>query len=84
MAEICEKYLKKGSQIYIEGRLETSKWQDKDGNNRYTTEVVASNMTMLGQRGSGASSRNDNSREIVPHDTDGRGHDDFEDDDIPF
>jgi len=49
-AEICGEYLKKGRQIYIEGRLQTRKWQDKDGNDRWTTEVVADSMQMLGSR----------------------------------
>jgi single-strand DNA-binding protein len=48
LAEIAEKYLKKGSQVYIEGKLRTRSWDDKDGNTRYTTEVLADNMTMLG------------------------------------
>ena len=50
LAEIAEKYLKKGSQIYLEGKLRTRQWQDKDGNNRYTTEVVADNIQMLGKK----------------------------------
>lgn len=54
LAQIAEKYLRKGSQIYIEGKLRTRSWQDKDGNTRYTTEVVGDNMTMLGGRGSGS------------------------------
>jgi single-strand DNA-binding protein len=51
LAEICGEYLKKGSQVYIEGRLQTRKWQDKEGHDRYTTEVVADRMQMLGSRG---------------------------------
>ncbi|BAU49877.1 single-stranded DNA-binding protein [Sulfurifustis variabilis] len=51
LAEIAGEYLKKGSQIYVEGRLQTRKWQDKDGNERYTTEIVANEMQMLGSRG---------------------------------
>jgi len=50
-AEICGEYLKKGSQIYIEGRLQTRKWQDKDGNDRWTTEVITDAMRMLDSRG---------------------------------
>lgn len=50
LAEIIGEYLKKGSQVYIEGKLQTRKWQDKDGNDRYTTEVVAQTMQMLGER----------------------------------
>jgi single-strand DNA-binding protein len=51
LAEIAGEYLKKGSQVYIEGRLQTRKWQDKDGQDRYTTEIVANEMQMLGSRG---------------------------------
>ena len=50
-AEICGQYLKKGSQIYVEGSLRTRKWQDKDGNDRYTTEIRGDRMQMLGSRG---------------------------------
>ncbi|HEX4597258.1 MAG TPA: single-stranded DNA-binding protein [Burkholderiaceae bacterium] len=50
LAEIAGEYLKKGSQVYIEGRLRTRKWQDKDGQDRYTTEIVADVMQMLGAR----------------------------------
>lgn len=51
LAEICNEYLKKGKQIYIEGRLQTRSWEDQSGNKRYTTEVVANNMVMLGRAG---------------------------------
>lgn len=50
LAEISEKFLKKGNQVYVEGKLRTRSWQDQEGNTRYTTEVVADNMTMLGGR----------------------------------
>jgi single-strand DNA-binding protein len=50
LAEIAGEYLKKGRPVYVEGRLRTRKWQDKDGQDRYTTEVVAENMQMLGSR----------------------------------
>jgi single-strand DNA-binding protein len=53
LAEICNQYLKKGRQVYIEGRLQTREWEDKNGDKRYTTEIVATNMTMLGGRGEG-------------------------------
>lgn len=56
LAEICGEYLKKGSQVYIEGRLQTRKWQDKDGQERYTTEIVADRMQMLGSRAGGTES----------------------------
>ncbi len=52
LADVAEKYLHKGDLVYIEGRLKTRSWQDKDGNTRYTTEVVGDNMTMLGSKGS--------------------------------
>jgi single-strand DNA-binding protein len=51
LAEIAGEYLKKGSQVYVEGKLRTRKWQDKDGQDRYTTEIVADAMQMLGSRG---------------------------------
>jgi single-strand DNA-binding protein len=51
MAEICGEYLKKGSQVYIEGRLQTREWEDKDGNKRKTTEVFISQLVMLGSKG---------------------------------
>lgn len=55
IAEIAAEYLRKGSQVYIEGKLRTRKWQDKEGNDRYSTEVIANEMQMLGGRpGSGA------------------------------
>jgi len=50
LAEIAGEYLKKGSQVYVEGRLQTRKWQDKDGHDKYTTEIVADRMQMLGSR----------------------------------
>ncbi len=53
LAEIAAEYLRKGSQVYIEGKLRTRKWQDRDGNDRYTTEVIADEMQMLGGRGGG-------------------------------
>src|SRR5437762_10610896 len=57
LAEIAGEYLKKGAQIYVEGRLQTRKWQDKEGHDRYTTEIVANDMQMLGSRsGAGAPS----------------------------
>ena len=51
LAEIVSEYLHKGSQIYVEGRLQTNKWQDKEGNDRYTTQIVANEIQMLGGRG---------------------------------
>ena len=51
LAEICGEYLVKGKQVYIEGRIQTRKWEDKEGTTRYTTEIVANQMTMLGSKG---------------------------------
>jgi len=56
LAEIAAEYLRKGSQVYIEGKLRTRKWQDKEGKDRWTTEIVADEMNMLGGKGGGASS----------------------------
>src|SRR5919108_1606598 len=55
LGEIAAEYLRKGSQVYIEGKLRTRKWQDKEGKDRYTTEIVADEMQMLGSKGGGAS-----------------------------
>ncbi len=58
LAEIVGEYLRKGSQVYVEGRIQTRKWQDKEGNDRYTTEVVANEMQMLGSRGGASANYN--------------------------
>jgi len=58
-AEVCGQYLKKGSQVYVEGSLRTRKWQDKDGNDRYTTEIRGDRMQMLGGRGGGGGGMTD-------------------------
>ncbi len=50
LAEIAEKWLKKGNSVYIEGKIRTRKWEDKEGNTRYNTEILADNMTMLGKK----------------------------------
>ncbi len=89
LAEIAGEYLKKGRQVYVEGRLETRKWTDKSGADRYTTEVIATEMKMLGSRaGSGAfDSDNRESNNAPPNQSaqnkSGGGFDDM-DDDIPF
>ena len=56
LGEVAGQYLRKGSQVYIEGRIKTRKWQDKDGQDRYTTEIEADTMQMLGGRGQGGDS----------------------------
>ncbi len=60
LAEIAGEYLHKGSKVYIEGRLQTRKWQDKSGQDRYTTEVIANDLQMLDARGSGGTAAYDN------------------------
>ena len=86
LAEIVSEYLRKGSQIYVEGRLQTRKWQDKDGNDRYTTEIVANEMQMLGGRGNTADmGQSPPQRSAEPKSaTPGKADEDFVDDDIPF
>jgi single-strand DNA-binding protein len=98
LAEIAGEYLKKGSKVYVEGRLQTRKWQDKDGQDRYTTEIIANEMQMLDGRGAGAggggmgggdynqssqSSQPSRQSSPAPSGGNGGGFDDF-DDDIPF
>jgi len=83
LAEISAEYLRKGSQVYIEGKLRTRKWQDKSGNDRWTTEIVADEMQMLGGRGGGGGSApmgGDTGPASAPPQP---SSDDF-DDDIPF
>ena len=89
LAEVVGEYLKKGSQVYVEGRLQTRKWQDKEGQDRYTTEIVASEMQMLGGRGApagdGQGSHGSSPAPSQPSAPQGNagGFDNF-DDDIPF
>ena len=64
LAEIVDKYLKKGGLVYFEGRLQTRKWQDKDGKDNYTTEIIANTMQMLGGNPSGQQS-SPQPREVV-------------------
>ncbi|MCK5616823.1 single-stranded DNA-binding protein [Candidatus Pacearchaeota archaeon] len=85
LGEICAEYLSKGKQVYIEGRLQTREWEDTDGNKKQTTEIVASNMTMLGQAsGQASSSTGGSSASPGGQQSSGGGEEDFEDDDIPF
>ena len=84
LAEIAAEYLRKGSQVYIEGKLRTRKWQDKDGKDRWTTEVVADEMQMLGGRGGGGGGSASMNQDPGPASAPAQpGPDDF-DDDIPF
>jgi single-strand DNA-binding protein len=83
LAEIAGEYLRKGSQIYVEGKLQTRKWQDKSGNDRYTTEIIANEMQMLGSRGGGSADFGGSSTSASQPAPAAAGGDDF-DDDIPF
>ncbi len=65
LAEVAEKYLKKGASIYVEGKIRTRKWEDKEGNTRYNTEVLADNMTMLGGKKDSQQPSIDSSHETV-------------------
>ena len=82
LAEIAGEYLKKGSKVYIEGKLQTRKWQDKDGKDRYTTEVVANEMQMLDSRG-GSTSYSQDESSMASSQQEPMPAGDF-DDDIPF
>lgn len=87
LGEIAGEYLKKGSKVYIEGRLQTRKWQDKDGQDRWTTEIIANEMQMLDSRGGGSAPFDDrpaassNYNDAPSGDQGGPGH---LEDDIPF
>jgi single-strand DNA-binding protein len=92
LAEIAGQYLKKGSQVYLEGKLKTRKWQDKDGQDRFTTEINADEMKMLGSKGDGQQQegqRPQQTQQRPPANTQRQpqgqagGFSDF-DDDIPF
>jgi len=93
LAEIMGEYLKKGSQVYVEGRLQTRKWQDKEGKDHYTTEIVANDMQMLGGRpadgggqgpaGGGGGFRKAPAAQQEPAQPPAFDND-FADDDIPF
>jgi single-strand DNA-binding protein len=79
LGEICGEYLKKGSQVYIEGKMQTRKWQDKDGADKYTTEIIASQMQMLGGKGERTESAEKPTQRGAKPD-----HFDGAEDDIPF
>ncbi|HKK03298.1 MAG TPA: single-stranded DNA-binding protein [Gammaproteobacteria bacterium] len=90
LAEVAREYLRKGSQVYIEGQIRTNKWQDKEGNDRYTTEIIGREMQMLGGRpgggapaGGGDDYRSSSSGGSAPASGGSRKEEPFEDD-IPF
>jgi len=82
LGEICGEYLSKGKQVYIEGRIQTRQWEDKDGNKRYTTEIVANEMKMLGSRDSGGEQRSTGPSAIPEYSGPPLAED--KDDEIPF
>lgn len=94
LAEIAGEYLKKGSQVYVEGRIQTRKWQGQDGQDRYTTEIVAENMNMLDSRSGGTANYSENQQGYsaskpggapsTPPTPDSPSPDADYDDDIPF
>ncbi|MCF8068929.1 MAG: single-stranded DNA-binding protein [Desulfobacterales bacterium] len=84
LAEICGEYLSKGKQIYLEGKIQTRDWEDKDGNKRYTTEIVANQMIMLGQKGGGGDFAGSSDNNQPSGGYQGGGPAGPPDDDIPF
>lgn len=80
LAEICGNYLSKGSLVYIEGRIQTRAWDDKEGNKRYTTEIIALTMQMLDRKGQQDGKSGGGDMENIPH---APGPDTYEDD-VPF
>jgi len=85
LGEICGQYLSRGKQVYIEGKIQTREWEDKEGNKRYTTEIVASAMQFLGARDAGPTGpRGDASQGGYPGGSSQPPFTDDQDDDIPF
>lgn len=82
IAEIAEKFLKKGNQVYIEGKLTSRSWDDQDGNKRYTTEVVGNNLTLLGTKSDGESGGSSNMSQSSESEVTSIPQDDS--DDLPF
>lgn len=78
LAEVAEKWLKKGSSVYIEGKIRNRKWEDKEGNTRYTTEILGDNMTMLGKKEDSSAEKTETTpeQECIPQEEKG--------DDLPF
>lgn len=84
LAEVAGEYLKKGSQVYLEGRLQTSSWQDKDGSKRYKTEVVAQTFLMLGRKADAAGGREPVEPPAYPEEEPGPPPAKANDEDLPF
>ena len=83
LADVAEKYLKKGKLIYLEGKIRTRSWDDKEGVKRYTTEIVADSFTMLGKKDDGSSSPSSNVKSEIPSASNILSDSDAEDD-LPF
>ena len=86
LAEICSKYLTKGSQVFVSGKMKTRKWQDKEGKDRYTTEIIVNELQMIGGKGeaSGGGNTSAESKPATAGQQQGKGFDNFDDDMIPF
>ena len=84
LAEIAEQYLDKGSKVYIEGKLQTRKWQDQAGNDRYTTEVLGQELTMLDSRGDSSGSSFENNNSGMSEENVNQDNGEFSEEDIPF
>jgi single-strand DNA-binding protein len=78
LAEICNEYLKKGSPVYVEGRIQNRSWEDKDGNKKYSTEIIAQSVQMLGRKGEPAAEGPEEIAEPLVGETK------TEDEDLPF
>lgn len=84
LAEIAGEYLRKGSKVYIEGKLQTRKWQDQSGQDRYTTEIVANEMQMLDSKSESAPARPAQQQAVPQQSAPSGGASDFDEDLIPF
>jgi len=93
IGEVAQKYLNKGSQVYLEGRIQTRKWQNQQGEDQYTTEIIADQLRMLGSKSDASAPTNSSSQQQQPQPNqpsssnngpDYNGGDDYYDDDIPF
>ena len=84
LAEIAEQYLDKGSKVYVEGKLQTRKWQDQSGNDRYTTEVLGQELTMLDSRSDSSGSSFENNNSGMNEEDVNQDNGEFSEEDIPF
>ena len=84
LAEIAQQYLDKGSKVYVEGKLQTRKWQDQAGNDRYTTEVLGQELTMLDSRADSSGSSFENNNSGMSEEDVNQDNGEFSEEDIPF